>query len=743
MSHRARWGAVFLAPVLTVALGATPAHTAQAAAEPAYERVLNGTFDTVKSPWWSSANSPSAVSLGRLCADVPAGTVNPWDSMIGQNDIPLEAGRPYTLRFTASATRDVSIRAVVQLPAAPATLNKTVAVTTAPKSFQFTGTSTTAGLHAQLQFQQGGATQPFTLCLDDVSLTGGAIAPGGGRDFGSPVRTNQYGYAVHGPKKASIVNSSTKRVRWRLLDASGAAVKTGRTEVQGTDTASGDHVHIADFSSVRKAGTGYTLAVGDASSYPFAIADNPYSPLRKDALDYFYAVRSGTPIEARYAGDAYARPAGHLGVAPNKGDTDVPCLPGTCDYSLDVQGGWYDAGDQGKYVVNGALAAWQLMDSYERSRGQGDTAGLRDGLLSIPENDNGVPDVLDESRWETEFLLKMQVPAGEPLAGMVHHKIHDLAWTALPTQPEKDSQPRYLHPPSTAATLNLAAAGAQCARVWARYDAAFARTCLTAAKTAWKAALARPDVYAPSSSSVGGGAYADTDVTDEFSWAATELYATTHDRAYLSWIDTRITSAGFSWRDTGALADLTVVRLPSRFPAPMVAAARKRVLAVADGFVRDQRAQGYPNPSLPAGGVYVWGSNSVTANNALVIATAYDITHRDVYRGAVLESLDYLFGRNALNQSFVTGYGTQASHNQHNRIWANQIDPKLPTPPPGSLAGGPDSALQDPVAQQNLVGCAPATCYIDDIYSYSTNEIAINWNSALAWVAGFTADSAR
>ncbi|MFF1675538.1 glycoside hydrolase family 9 protein [Streptomyces sp. NPDC058256] len=743
MSHRARWGAVFLAPVLTVALAATPAHTA--GAEAAYERVLNGTFDSVKSPWWSSANTPSAVSLGRLCADVPAGTVNVWDSMIGQNDIPLEAGQPYTLSFTASATRDVSIRAVLQLPAAPTTtiLNKAAAVTTTPKSFQFTGTSTAAGLHAQLSFQQGGATQPFTLCLDDVSLTGGAIPPGGGRDFGSPVRANQYGYAVHGPKKASIVDASTTPVSWRLLDSSGAVVKNGLTHVQGADAASGDHVHIADFSSVRTAGTGYTLAVDGATSYPFAIVDNPYKALRKDALAYFYAVRSGTPIEAQYAGEAYARPAGHLGVAPNKGDTDVPCLPGTCDYSLDVRGGWYDAGDQGKYVVNGALAAWQLMDSYERSRGQGDLAGLRDGLLSIPENDNGVPDVLDESRWEMEFLLSMQVPAGEPLAGMAHHKIHDLAWSALPTQPDKDSQPRYLHAPSTAATLNLAAAGAQCARVWARYDAPFAHKCLTAARTAWKAALAHPDVYAPSSDSVGGGAYADTDVTDEFSWAATEFYATTHDRAYLSRIDTEITPAGFSWRDTGALADLTVVRLPSRFPDRMVAAARKRVLTVADGFVRDQRSQGYPNPSLPANGAYVWGSNSVTVNNALVIATAYDITHRSVYRSAALESMDYLLGRNALNQSFVTGYGTQASHNQHNRIWAHQIDPKLPSPPPGSLAGGPDSALQDPVAQQNLVGCAPATCYIDDIYSYSTNEIAINWNSALAWVATFAADSAR
>ncbi|MER6212264.1 glycoside hydrolase family 9 protein [Streptomyces sp. NPDC001642] len=749
--RRTGWGAAFLVSALTLAtLAATPVNPALPvasayASDAPYERVLNGTFDNGKTSWWSSGNTPSTVAAGRLCADVPAGTVNVWDSMIGQNDIPLEAGQPYTLRFTASATRDVSIHAVLQLPAAPftTTLNKTAALTTAPKTFQFTGNSTAADLHAQLSFQQGGAAQSFTLCLDDVSLTGGAVPPGGGRDFGSPVRTNQYGYAVHGPKKASIVNAATKPVSWHLLNASGAVVTSGRTHVQGTDAASGDHVHIADFSSVRRAGTGYTLVVGDATSHPFAIAENPYQALSKDSLGYFYDVRSGTPIEARYAGAAYARPAGHMGVAPNKGDTAVPCLPGTCDYSLDVQGGWYDAGDQGKYVVNGALAAWQLMDSYERSRAQGDVAGLRDGLLSIPENHNGVPDVLDESRWETEFLLSMQVPAGEPLAGMVHHKVHDLAWTALPTRPDQDSQPRYLHAPSTAATLNLAAAGAQCARVWARYDAAFAHRCLTAAETAWKAALAHPDVYAPSDDSVGGGAYADTDVTDEFSWAATELYATTHDRAYLSRIDTEITPAGFSWRDTGALADLTVVRLPSRFPARMVAAARKRVLAVADGFVRDERSQGYPNPNLPTDGAYVWGSNSVTANNALVIATAYDLTRRDGYRSAVLESMDYLLGRNALNQSFVTGYGTQASHNQHNRIWAHQIDPNLPNPPAGSLAGGPDSALQDPVAQQNLVGCAPATCYIDDIYSYSTNEVAINWNSALAWVATFAADAAR
>ncbi len=125
-------------------------------------------------------------------------------------------------------------------------------------------------------------------------------------------------------------------------------------------------------------------------------------------------------------------------------------------------------------MVNGALAAWQLMDLYERSFYRLDFEGLRDGLLAIPEQGNRVPDVLDEARWEVEFLLKMQVPAGKPLAGMAHHKIHDLAWTAHPMLPHNDSQPRYLHAPSTAATLNLAAAGAQCARIWALWDPAFA-----------------------------------------------------------------------------------------------------------------------------------------------------------------------------------------------------------------------------------------------------------------------------
>ncbi|GAA3439156.1 glycoside hydrolase family 9 protein [Kutzneria kofuensis] len=721
-----------VAAALVVGL-APPAHA------DGYDRVLNGSFAAGKTPWWSSGSTPSRVDNSRLCADVPAVTVNPWDSMIGQNDIPVEAGRPYTLRFTASATADVTIRAGLALAVPPNTsmFTRTATIGATPKTFTLTGTATIATLSGQLGFQLGGNGGAYTFCIDDVSLTGGVIPPGGGHDYGSPVRVNQVGYLPSGPKQASIVDAAAKPLSWQLRDADGRTVASGRTRVQGDDAMSGDHVHIADFSSFRRSGHGYTLAVGSAVSYPFDIEANLYDSLRRDSLEYFYYNRSGIPIDAQYVGAAYARPAGHIGVAPNKGDTSVPCLPGTCDYSLDVAGGWYDAGDQGKYVVNGGLAAWQLMDLYERSWGR-----PGDGLLAIPENHNGIPDVLDESRWEMEFLLSMQVPAGQPLAGMAHHKIHDLAWTSLPTMPQNDPQPRYLHPPSTAATLNLAAAGAQCARVWALWDKAFSQRCLAAAHGAWQAALQHPAIYAPAEDSVGGGAYDDTDVSDEFSWAAAELYATTGDRTYLDHITADITSAGFSWRDTGALADLTIVRLPWRFPPARVAAARARVLKVADGYVKDLKSQGYPNPYRPADGQYVWGSNSATTNNALIIATAYDLTGRPGYRDAVLESMDYLLGRNAVNQSYITGYGERASHNEHNRIFAHELDPKLPEPPAGSMAGGPNSGLDDPVAQQNLPGCRPAKCYLDEIDSYSTNEVAINWNSSLAWLAGFV-DSLR
>ena len=91
-----------------------------------------------------------------------------------------------------------------------------------------------------------------------------------------------------------------------------------------------------------------------------------------DALTFFYPSAAASRSTARPVGAEYARPAGHVGVAPNQGDNDVPCPCAdlrrlTCDYTLDVRGGWYDAGDHGKYVVNGGISVGQLLSTYERT----------------------------------------------------------------------------------------------------------------------------------------------------------------------------------------------------------------------------------------------------------------------------------------------------------------------------------------------------------------------------------------
>ncbi|MFF8381875.1 glycoside hydrolase family 9 protein [Streptomyces sp. NPDC015661] len=558
-----------------------------------------------------------------------------------------------------------------------------------------------------------------------------------------PVRVNQLGYLPDGPKRATVINSATTPLTWQLRDASGTQVASGTTTVHGADQASGQTTHLVDFGGYTGTGTGFTLVVGGQTGHPFDISASLYDGLRADSMSFFYQQRSGIAIDAALAGSAYARPAGHLGVAPNKGDTSVPCQAGVCDYRTDVRGGWYDAGDQGKYVVNGGIATWQVVNSFERARRSGGEAALGDSTLRVPERGNGMPDVLDEARWELEFLLRMQVPEGRPSAGMAFHKIHDAEWTALPTRPELDDKKRELHGPSTAATLNLAATAAQCARVYAPYDAAFATRCLDAARRAWTAARAHPDVLAPATDNTGGGAYEDADVSDEFYWAAAELLATTGEAQYRDAVTSSPHHAkpadGFWWGGTATLGRITLATVPGvALPADDVTRIRGLLTAAADGHLSTMAGQGYGVPIAATG--YVWGSNSAVANNAMVLAVAYELTGAQRYRAGALESLDYLLGRNALDRSYVTGYGERASENQHHRSWAHQNDASLPHPPPGSFAGGPNAGLEDPVAKERLTGCAPAACYVDDIGSYSTNEVAINWNSSLAWLAAFAAE---
>ncbi|MET8279557.1 glycoside hydrolase family 9 protein [Micromonospora sp. NPDC005174] len=744
---------LLLAAATTLALAGAGAGAAYADPPPdAPEQIDNGDFSAGVSPWFSYGTDPLTVTDGRLCATVPGGLANPWDAGIGQDGVPLIAGAEYKLGFDITATPGTAVKAVLQLGSAPYTTYAAVdaAATGTTQRVESTFTVPDDNQNAQLIFQVGGSAQAQTICLDDVSLRGGEPPAPYEPDTGPRVRVNQVGYLPGGPKNATVVTEATTPLPWQLHSASGAVLASGTTTTRGVDAASGQNVQTVDFSSYRTPGTGLTLTVDGETSHPFDISGTLYKQLRSDSMQFFYAQRSGIAIDGDLIGDEYARPAGHLDVAPNQGDTNVPCQPGVCDYSLDVRGGWYDAGDHGKYVVNGGIATYQLLNTFERTKTAATAnggAGLADSTLRVPERGNGVPDVLDEARWELEFLLRMQVPAGKPLAGMVHHKIHDKNWTGLPLAPQDDPQPRELHPPSTAATLNMAATAAQCARLFAPYDAAFASRCGTAAKTAYAAAKAHPAVYASPTDGTGGGAYDDSNVTDEFYWAAVELYLTTGAQTYL----TDLTASphhtgdvfdprGFGWQSVAALGRLDLATVPNGLPAAELTRVRASVTAAADAYLAELRRQAYGLPMPGDANSYFWGANSSIINNAIVLATAFDLTRDARYRDGAVQAMDYILGRNALNISYVTGWGEHAAQNQHSRIFGHQLDANLPHPPAGSLAGGANAALQDPFVAQLLAGCKPMFCYVDDINSYSTNEVAINWNSALAWISSFLAD---
>ncbi|MFG2127270.1 glycoside hydrolase family 9 protein [Streptomyces sp. NPDC048751] len=743
---RRRTALLSLTALLATALSALPA---QQAGADEVEQVKNGTFDTTTAPWWTTSNVTAGLSEGRLCADVPGGTTNRWDAAVGQNDITLVKGETYRFSYKASGAPDGHVaRALVGLSVSPydTWYEASPVLTVSGDSYSYTFTSPVDTTQGQVAFQLGGSADAWRFCMDDVSLLGGVPPEVYEPDTGPRVRVNQVAYLPAGPKNATLVTDATTKLPWQLKNARGTTVAHGWSVPRGVDASSGQNVHAIDFGAYRKQGKDFTLVADGETSRPFDIGSAAYEKLRLDAVKYYYTQRSGTPIRDDLR-PGYGRLAGHVDVAPNRGDSAVPCQPGVCDYTLDVTGGWYDAGDHGKYVVNGGITTWELLSTHERSlhARTGQPAKLGDSTLALPESGNKVPDILDEARWELEFLLKMQVPDGQPLAGMAHHKIHDESWTGLPLLPSDDPQKRELHPPSTQATLNLAATAAQAARLYRPYDKAFAAKALAAARKAWSAALAHPALYADPDDGTGGGAYPDTDATDEFYWAAAELYLTTGEKRFADHVvSSPVHTAdifgptGFDWGRTAAAGRLDLATVPNGLPGRDKV--RRSVVEAADTYLATLKSQPYGMPYAPAGNLYDWGSSHQVLNNAVVIATAYDITGASKYRDAAVQSMDYLFGRNALNMSYVTGYGEANAHNQHSRWYAHQLDPNLPNPPAGTLAGGPNSSIQDPYAQLKLQGCVGQFCYIDDIQSWSTNETAINWNAALTRMASFVAD---
>lgn len=578
----------------------------------------------------------------------------------------------------------------------------------------------------------------------------------------APIRLDQLGFEPLGRKLAVVPLTDAAARDWTLRDAAGRIVASGRTLAFGPDAASGETLQRIDFSRFRGQGDGFVLAVGDRRSHAFAIHPHRFRRLATDAMSFFYQQRSAVPILAAYVQRPdLARAAGH----PRE---VVTCFAGKdergadwpgCSYSLDVTGGWYDAGDHGKYVVNGGISAWTLLDLHQRLGPWGAGQAFADGRLALPERGNGGDDLLDEARVEVEFLLRMQVPDGQRLTvamrtgggrpasdfrridagGMAHSKVADIAWTGLPTAPADDPMARRLYPPTTGATLNLAAVSAQAARAWKSSDPAFAARARAAALRAWAAAERNPAILA-SSDFAGSGGYGDPDLSDERFWAAAELLATTGDPRFAAivaaspYLDRP--SGDLSWGRLDQAGLMTLATSGDPVPTSIRDRARTAIRTLAAGYQAERARSGYALPF--AGTAYQWGSNSTLLNRAMLLGVAWQIDRRPADREAAIDVVDYLLGRNPLDRSYVTGFGQRTMHQPHHRFWARAADPRYPAPPPGVVSGGPNStAMSDPVASRMKGRCVGQTCWVDDWRAFTMNEVAINWNAPLVWVAAF------
>ncbi len=677
----------------------------------------------------------------------------------------------------------------------------------------------------------GRTNRDFSTQVDPTMLKDGKLV-----NF---ISVNQIGYysnlaktATLGDNQGDVLYGATKidltenSYEFELVNAeSDEVVYTGTTSAKFADKDSGDNVCKIDFTEYNTPGRYYLRIKGqDWRSMAFNIGDNIYSDDSHDmltnAMNYYYQNRSGIAIESDYitSGDktTLAHQGGHFNDTAsvqkgwkNEYSSADEATGSYASSKIEATGGWYDAGDHGKYVVNGGISVWTLQNMYERAiQTEDGTAKFADGsgTVVIPENGNDIPDILDETAYELDWMSKMVVQADEPTwgkyAGMVYHKLHDHKWTGLATRPwnyeTEWGTVRIVKPPTFAATLNYAACAAQAARLWQPYDEEKAKGYLEAAKTSYQAYLDNyyeagadeenneTSLYAPLYQAKGGGAYGDNQVTDDAYWAACEIFVSAKEmgdetaasqyqtelekygNAYK--VTTRVTGGEnkdgslttFNWGNTASAGSLTLALHEDLLSPAQQETVESSILEAADTYIDTESDQGYGIPYLYDGPGYTdptnlpedvvikgyeWGSNSMVINNSIVMAYAYDMTKENKYMDGVATAMNYLLGCNPLSFSYITGYGTYKVKNPHHRFWSYELDKTLPMAPDGILSGGPNAGLQDPFVRalgfvSGLDTNPSQRCYVDSIEAWSVNEVTINWNAPLAWIVSFLQDEA-
>jgi endoglucanase len=533
------------------------------------------------------------------------------------------------------------------------------------------------------------------------------------------ILTNQVGFKPNSEKRAFISDSEVKT--FKIINTStNEVVYKGEISTPKYWEYSVTKVGIADFSNLNKPGK-YSIVVGN-SSKAMTIDNTVYDSLGTKSLEAFYLMRASETITEKYAG-IYARPLGHPdNIVLIHSSAATEKRPE--GFKISSPGGWYDAGDYNKYIVNSGITVHTLLQLYELFPEYCNTLKLK-----IPENTNQVPDLLDEIYVNLSWMLTMQ----DPNDGGVYHKLTSKYFCGM-VMPQDDKLDRYVVMKSTAATLDFAAVMAKASRIFSKYEKQYpnlANSCLTASKNAWNWAQKNPNVLYIQPKDISTGEYGDKNIADEKYWAAIELYLSTKNEEYLNNLPIDLKIATPTWSQVEALGAFSLVSSTDKITdskiKDKIESIKQNVLKTANQLYQTHEASAF-KISMNS---FSWGSNSDLANQGILLIHAYKISGDKKYLKAAEDCIHYILGSNPLNMCFVTGFGDNSpKHIHHRPSSADKID----APFPGLLVGGPTTAARSDCGEDKYKSSFPALSYLDMECSYSTNEIAINWNAPLAFL---------
>lgn len=534
------------------------------------------------------------------------------------------------------------------------------------------------------------------------------------------IKVDQVGYLAGAPKFAMVASAKAAQEFTVRKSSNDSIVLRGTLLAAMDDADSGDRVQAADFSKLTATGR-YYIAVADVGrSWDFEIGPNVYARAFYLAMRSYYGQRCGTAVDLGSEFPGYKHGVCHLNgqLHETSGKTGAHPHDGK---------GWHDAGDYGRYVVNSGIATGTLLWTYELFG-----ARVRNVKLNIPESGNGTPDILNEIRWNLEWMLSMQDGDGgvwqketsERFCGFVMPEDDKLTPYVIGTGSEPFK--------SSCATADFAAVMAIAARVYRPFDKAFADLSLAAAKRAWAWVEKNPAVLFRNPKGILTGEYGDRHCEDERLWAAAELWRTTRDGDFEAYLMGN--ASGYlgalavppSWSNVGSLGLWSYALGGAK--SELAERIRAATGQAADELVERTRQSAYKNDMTTRD--YVWGSNGVAANYGLELLVANALRRDARYVDAAAENLHYILGRNALSVSFVTRVGENAFRHPHHRPSAAS---GLAEPWPGLMSGGPNRGKQDP-EMKKMADLPPARMYLDKTGSYASNEVAINWNAPLVFL---------